>query len=111
MMYRGGCQCGAVAFEAEGEITEVMECNCSICRPKGYLHWFVPEASFRLTASPAGMGEYLFNKQQLHHRFCDTCGCSPFVTGPGSVAVNVRCVADVDISTLSVKQFDGAHKS
>ena len=48
MSWRGGCKCGEVSFEATGEIAKLMECNCSICRPKGYLHWFVPEASFRL---------------------------------------------------------------
>ena len=108
MTYRGGCQCGAVAFEVEGEIGEVMECNCSICRPKGYLHWFVPEADFRLLTDPAALGEHLFNRKILKHRFCLTCGCSPFVQGPGRVAVNVRALKGVDLASLEIKCFDGA---
>jgi hypothetical protein len=35
--WHGGCHCGRIAFEVDGEIGTVMECNCSHCRPKGYL--------------------------------------------------------------------------
>jgi hypothetical protein len=34
MNYKGGCHCGQIAFEAEGELTQVIECNCSICSKK-----------------------------------------------------------------------------
>jgi hypothetical protein len=108
MTYRGGCKCGAVTFEADGEIETLMECNCSICRPKGYLHWFVPEASFRLKKGEDAMGSFLFNKRALNHRFCTTCGVSPFVQGPGTVAVNARCLEGVDIQGFKVQAFDGA---
>lgn len=110
MRYEGGCACGAVAFEVEveGELTEVLSCNCSICKPKGYLHWFVPEDRFHLKTARAVLGEYTFNKHVLRHRFCPTCGVSPFVEGPGTVAVNARALADVDLEALSVNPFDGA---
>ncbi len=42
MSYKGGCHCGRIAFEVDGEIQELMECNCSICSKRGYLHFFVP---------------------------------------------------------------------
>ena len=42
MKYQGSCHCGKVAFEVEGEIQGVISCNCSICRRKGALMWFVP---------------------------------------------------------------------
>ena len=109
MLYRGGCKCGAVAFEADGEIETLMECNCSICRPKGYLHWFVPDASFRLEKGEDAMGSFLFNKHVLNHRFCKACGCSPFVEGPGTVAVNARCLQDFDLTSVPIKPYDGAH--
>lgn len=108
MTFRGGCKCGAVAFEADGEIETVIACNCSICQPKGYLHWFVPEASFRLETDEAALGSFLFNKQVLNHRFCTTCGVAPFVQGPGTVAVNARCLEGVDVAALKVQPFDGA---
>ncbi len=109
MTYSGGCKCGAVAFEADGEIEQAMACNCSICKPKGYLHWFVPETAFRLKAGEDAMGGYTFNKGVLNHRFCLTCGVSPFVQGPGTVAVNARCLEGVDPESLTVQHYDGAH--
>ncbi|HRE14731.1 MAG TPA: GFA family protein, partial [Usitatibacteraceae bacterium] len=29
---RGACNCGAVAFEIEGELNGVYVCHCSLCR-------------------------------------------------------------------------------
>ncbi len=52
MVYRGGCHCGRVAFEVDGDIKLVSECNCSICTKKGYLHWTVPHERFRLLPIP-----------------------------------------------------------
>lgn len=108
MTYQGGCQCGAVAFEADGEIESLMECNCSICKPKGYLLWFVPNDQFRLKTEGGAMGEYRFNQKHLAHRFCLTCGVSPFVEGPGMVAVNARVLKDFDPKDTPITAFDGA---
>ncbi|MBP2488492.1 hypothetical protein JOH50_004219 [Rhizobium leguminosarum] len=35
MRYEGSCHCGNVAFEVEGEFTEALDCNCSLCRRRG----------------------------------------------------------------------------
>jgi hypothetical protein len=35
MQYEGSCHCGAVKFEADGELTQANECNCSHCSRKG----------------------------------------------------------------------------
>lgn len=35
MIYQGGCHCGRIPFDVEGEMGTVNECNCSHCRPKG----------------------------------------------------------------------------
>lgn len=106
--YKGGCKCGAVAFEADGEIEKLMECNCSICKPKGYLHWFVKDPGFRLLKGEDALGAFTFNKQVLNHRFCRTCGVSPFVQGPGTTAVNARCLEGVDVHAIRIEPFDGA---
>ena len=108
MTMRGECKCGAVVFEAKGQPAKLMECNCSICRPKGYLHWFVPEKDFKLETSDGALGKYEFNTHKLTHRFCLTCGVSPFVQGPGTVAVNARCLTGFDLKSVPVEEFDGA---
>lgn len=112
MLYKGSCHCGRVAFEVEGELTQVMDCNCSICARKGALMWFVPRDKLRLRTPEADLGTYTFNKHLIKHRFCPTCGIHTFgegadPAGKPMAAINVRCLEDVEFSTLPVQHFDG----
>ena len=112
MAYNGSCHCGKTTYDVEGEIDQVIECNCSICSKKGYLLWFVPRASLRLLTPEGDAAEYLFNKHHIHHRFCPTCGIHPYAEGTdpkgnAMAAINVRCLEGVDLSKLQVKPFDG----
>ena len=111
MIYRGGCHCGQIAFEVEGEIDRVNECNCSHCRPKGYLLWFVPREQFRLATPEANLSTYRFNTQRIAHHFCATCGVAPFAEGALNdkpmAAVNVRCLREVELADLEIRQLDG----
>jgi hypothetical protein len=63
MTHKGSCHCGRIAFEVEGDITQVMECNCSHCSRKGYLLWFVPREKLRLATPESALATYMFNKQ------------------------------------------------
>jgi len=110
--YTGGCHCGAVTFEIEADITEVMACNCSHCKMKGFLLVFIPAEQFTLHSGEENLTEYLFNKKHIHHMFCKTCGTEPFARGADSsgketVAINVRCLTDLDYDSLPVKEFNG----
>lgn len=112
MKHQGSCHCGRIAFEVEGEINQVIECNCSHCSRKGYLLWFGPKASLRLSTPESTLATYTFNKHVIQHHFCPKCGCAPFgfgkdPKGNDTVAVNVRCLPDLDRSKLKVKQYDG----
>ena len=112
MTYKGGCHCGRIAFEVEGDIQQVIECNCSICSKRGYLLWFVPREQLRLSTPATDMATYTFNRHVIQHRFCPTCGCAPFgegadPSGAARAAVNLRCLEGVDTSTLEIRQFDG----
>lgn len=112
MKYKGSCHCGRIAFSVEGEIAELIECNCSICSRKGALLWRVPQDSFHLLTPGAEIGAYIFGEHRIRHRFCPTCGIHLFAEGAGKpgaplVVVNVRCLEEVDISALPVKHFDG----
>ncbi len=112
MTYKGSCHCGRIAFEVEGEIQGVIECNCSICSRKGSLLWFVPRDQVRFTTPESGASEYLFNKHHVHHRFCPVCGIHPYAVGKNPkggemAAINVRCLEGVDLSAIEVKPFDG----
>ena len=112
MKYQGSCHCGGVAYEVEGEIGTVVECNCSICSRKGWLLWFVPRERLRLTTPEESAGTYLFNKHVIRHRFCKTCGISPYSEGTDpkgklTAAINVRCLEGVDPAALAVHHYDG----
>jgi hypothetical protein len=108
--YRGGCHCGAVVFEVDGELSEVEECNCSICARKAYLHWFVPPESFHLLSGEEALATYTFNTGLARHLFCTRCGVASYYvprSNPDKIDVNVRCLDGVDISQLTIRQFDG----
>ena len=113
MKYRGSCHCGRVAYEVEGAIDSALACNCSICRRKGSLLWFVPREQLRLLTPEDAAKTYTFNKHAIEHRFCPTCGCAPFglgsaPDGTAMAAINVRCLDGVDLDALKVRKFDGA---
>jgi len=112
MKFQGGCHCGRIAFTVEGELEQVVECNCSLCSKRGYLLWFVPRAQLQLATPEADMASYTFNTGRIQHRFCPTCGCAPFgegsdPTGTATAAVNVRCLDGVDTSALRMVKVDG----
>ena len=112
MKYKGSCHCGKVAFEVEGELNGVMECNCSMCSRKGSLLWFVPRDQLQLLTLDTGAGTYTFNKHIIKHRFCRTCGIHPYAEGIDPqghpmAAINVRCLEGVDLKSVPVEHFDG----
>jgi hypothetical protein len=110
--HTGGCHCGRVRYEVEADIDEVMSCNCSMCQKRGSLLTFVPDRQFTLLSGGGDLTDYQFNKKIIHHLFCSTCGISSFARGvapDGSemVAINVRCLDDVDPDALAIKPIDG----
>lgn len=110
--YTGGCHCGAVRYEVEADLSSVIECNCSHCSKKGFLLSFTPASNFRLLSGQDALTEYRFNKKQIAHLFCKTCGVQSFAAGAmpdGSEvrAVNVRCLEGVEPASLKITAVDG----
>jgi hypothetical protein len=112
MIYKGSCHCGQVAFGVDGELAQVMDCNCSICSRKGALLWFEPRDKLRLLTPEENLATYTFDTHTIRHRFCPNCGIHPFgegtdPSGNRMAAINVRCLEGVEFSSLPVKHFDG----
>jgi hypothetical protein len=109
--HRGGCHCGSVAFEVDAPAwLELVECNCSICRPTAYLHLIVPRERFRLLRGEGELSTYAFHTRTARHLFCRTCGVKSFYvprSHPDGVSVNARCLAPGTIEGTSVRPFDG----
>jgi hypothetical protein len=108
--FEGGCHCGAVRFRVTTAQTEALDCNCSICRKKGFLHLIVPASDFALLSSEDALTTYRFNTGVALHKFCKTCGIHPFYTPrshPDGVDVNLRCLDGDPLSHFTITPFDG----
>lgn len=107
-IWRGGCHCGAIRFEVRGELRDVLDCNCTVCTKKGFLHWIVEPERFRLVQGAPTT--YTFGTHTAKHTFCGRCGMHPFYTPrshPDHVDVNVRCLDDVDLRAIHAQRFEG----
>ena len=106
----GGCHCGAVRFQVTLRGGELLDCNCSVCRRKGFLHLIVPPEDFTLLSGAEALVEYRFNTRVAVHRFCRVCGVHPFYTPrshPDQVDVNARCLDGGLPAELPLRTFDG----
>jgi hypothetical protein len=108
--YEGGCHCGAVRFRVEVEEHEAIDCNCSICAKKGFLHLIVPANRFTLLRGEDRLVTYKFNTGVARHMFCGVCGIHAFYrprSHPDGWDVNIRCLDDDAASRFAVAPFDG----
>jgi hypothetical protein len=107
----GGCHCGAVRFEvmAPADIVAA-ECDCSMCRKFGFLHLIVTREHFKLLKGSEDISTYTFNTGTAKHTFCRVCGVKSFYTPrshPNGVSVNVRCLDEGTVKSMTVEPFDG----
>jgi hypothetical protein len=115
-IHGGGCQCGKVRYEVKVDLSKpVMSCNCSMCGRAGTLLTFVPAEQFTLKSGEDVLTDYQFNKHLIHHLFCRVCGIKSFARGVSrdgspTVALNARCLDDVDVTKLNVTAFDGKNR-
>jgi hypothetical protein len=87
-----------------------VECNCSICTKKGYLHLIVDPEHFKLLTSEDALTTYQFNTMTAKHYFCRYCGIHSYYiprSHPDKIDVNVRCLEGVDLTSLKVEPFNG----
>lgn len=108
----GGCHCGAVRYRVTVRSRAGVECNCSICRKKGYLHLIVPERDFELLRGADAITTYTFGTHTAQHHFCSHCGVHSYYrprSHPDKVDVNVRCLDGVEPSDFRYYDFDGEH--
>ena len=122
--YSGACFCGAVTFEAEGDLADgTMRCNCRFCRTMRYWEMRLPDPEgFRLltggdqlaetpASTPAAAGD------RMHHYFCRTCGTRLWTEGNipemggafRAVFVPALDVAESELVNAPVAYLDGAH--
>ncbi len=115
--YHGSCHCGAVKFEADIDLAAgTSKCNCSICtKHRGWGVVIKPD-QFRLLGGANNMSSYQFGTMSGHHRFCRTCGISPFgdgyveQIGGAFVSISLGCLddaSDEELAAAPVKYGNG----
>jgi len=108
--FEGGCHCRAVRFRVTADLDEAVDCNCSMCTKKGFVHLIVPPERFELLQGKDALTTYRFNTGVAQHHFCRHCGIHSFYvprSDPDKVDVNVRCLDDVDPRAVRTTPFDG----
>jgi len=118
--YQGSCHCGAVRYEADIDLEEgTGRCNCSVCAKRRFWGTTVRPEQFRLLEGEGALGDYQFNTNSVHHRFCRTCGTPTF--GHGfiaevggafySISLATLDAAEADLAEAPVKFMDGANNN
>ncbi|MDI1295400.1 MAG: GFA family protein [bacterium] len=78
----GGCQCGAIRYEATGDPVYSAICHCADCRKSTgamMVGWALfPEGQLRVTGDPI---RYQSSENATRH-FCAICGTGLFYTNP-----------------------------
>ena len=107
---QGGCHCGAVRFQVLIDRFIADECNCSICRKKGFLHLIVSPENFTLLKGKNVLSSYTFNTKVANHTFCSICGIHAFYrprSHPDKIDVNLRCLDKNLLERFTIRPFDG----
>lgn len=109
----GGCHCGAVRFRVRVGRREAIDCNCSVCTKKGFVHLIVPAEHFELLRGADVLASYRFNTGVAEHLFCRVCGIHAFYrprSHPEGYDVNVRCLdGEAPLDGWAIRPFDGRH--
>ena len=108
--YQGSCHCGAVRFEVEADIEELILCDCSICRKRNAVMAAVHEDKLRILEGEDNLTLYRFNTGIAKHYFCKTCGIYPFHkrrTKPDTYSVNACCLEGLDLDAIPFVKVDG----
>lgn len=95
-MLAGGCQCGAVRYEASGTPRDKGICHCSMCRRCSgapMVAWFTLDAdAFRFTR---GEPRSFRSSPEAVRRFCPDCGAQlTFEAIAGEVDVTIASLDD-----------------
>ena len=110
ILLSGGCHCGAIRFRVRVPELVALDCNCSICTKKGFLHVIVKRDDLELVRGDDSLATYTFGTHTAKHHFCKTCGIHPFYrprSHPADWDVNARALDDDAWTRFRIEPFDG----
>ena len=120
--WRGGCHCGAVAFEYRTEKPpaewSVRACQCSFCLKHGACYTSDPAGSVRLAHEDAtAVARYRFGQGTADFIFCGRCGgylgAATEEGGQALMVVNLRALdpAPKGLPAAEPMSYEGETKS
>ncbi|KAJ7185604.1 Mss4-like protein [Mycena filopes] len=108
----GSCHCGGIAYTLHTPPTATKSCNCSICSRNASL-WSYPLKTDVTIHTQRTLVEYTFNRKQILHGFCRTCGVSVWelFLNPAkahTMGLNLRTVDNfASVASLPTKVHNG----
>ena len=99
MKYNLQCHCGAVQLEVETDLSNIKQCNCSICKRKNAKMNLISKDAIRIIKGENNLTVYQFNTMKAEHFFCKTCGVYTHHnrrTDPNGVGINIGCIDVID---------------
>lgn len=104
-MRTGGCQCGAVRYEAQGEPLHHALCHCADCRASSgapAVGWIAfPQDKVRLTSGETKLYE---GRNGARRQFCPACGTGLIYTNDAMLPG----IIDIQSATLDEEEAPGA---
>ncbi|MCW8093087.1 GFA family protein [Alteromonas sp. ASW11-130] len=104
---QGECLCGSVKFEIDGEVRNLYQCHCSLCRKAtgaaANAATFVQEPNFRWVSGENDISSYS-KPSGFRSDFCSVCG-SPVpnsLRGSGMVWIPAGLLAELVTSRVAV---------
>lgn len=75
MKHKGGCQCGEIRFEIDGELEKASICHCRMCQ-KAFGNFFAPlvSANKNNISWPKSKPAYFQSSNFVKRGFCPKCG-------------------------------------
>ena len=118
-MIEVSCHCGGVQLSLPHAPTEILQCNCSICRKSGFQGVYYCDGEVAISGELDGYVRSDMDQPCITMWRCRTCGILthwsmledwPFddVTRPDRMGVNARLLDPALAGSLPVQQSDGA---
>ena len=99
MLYNLKCHCGLVQIQVETDLSNIKQCNCSICKRKNAKMNLISRDSIKKIKGEENLCYYQFNTMKAKHFFCKTCGIYTHHnrrSDPNGVGINIGCIDEID---------------
>ena len=113
MRYLLTCHCKKIKIEVnfEGKISNLVKCNCSICKRKGAVMGIVGQDSLKIIEGEKYIKKYKFHSKVANHFFCSICGIYTHHNprrDPKLFGFNIGCIDELDDKNFkNIKKLDG----